>query len=74
MMNGLNRKGISVSAQSTCNSNSLEPSHVLKAMGRSDAESLSTIRISMSYETEEHDIDQAIQEIMEIKEYVNHAL
>lgn len=74
MMNGLNKAGIAVSAQSTCNSASLEPSHVLKAMGRSDEAALSTVRISMSYLTTEEEIEKVIKEILEIKKYVNHKL
>lgn len=74
MMNGLNKELIAVSAQSTCNAASLEPSHVLKAMGRTDEMALSTVRISMSYLTTEDEIERVIHEIMEIKNYVNHKL
>ncbi len=74
MMNGLNKAGVAVSAQSTCNSASIAPSHVLKAMGRSDEAALSTVRISMSYLTKEEEIEKVIKEILEIKKYVNHKL
>lgn len=74
MMNGLNKAGFAISAQSTCNSTSLAPSHVLKAMGRSDEAALSTVRISMSYLTTEQEIDNVINKILEIKKYVNHKL
>lgn len=72
LMNGLNKAGIAVSAQSTCNSESLEPSHVLVAMGRDEEMALSTVRISMSYMTTEEEIEKVIKEIMEIRNYVNH--
>lgn len=74
MMNGLNKAGFAISAQSTCNSSSIEPSHVLKAMGRTDEEALSTVRISMSYLTTEDEIESIINKILEIKKYVNHKL
>ena len=44
----LNQKGICVSAGSACNSGSLEPSHVLKAIGVEDDYINGTIRITLS--------------------------
>lgn len=50
----LNEEGVYVSTKSACHSNSLEPSHVLKAIGLPDQKALCTIRISTSsYNTEE---------------------
>lgn len=44
----LNQKGICVSAGSACNSGSLEPSHVMKAIGVEDDYINGTIRITLS--------------------------
>ncbi|CAM4202636.1 cysteine desulfurase [Erysipelothrix inopinata] len=74
MMNGLNAKGIAVSAQSTCNSQSLKPSHVLMAMGANEKRALSSVRISLSHLTTRAEIEKTIETIMEIKKYVQHEL
>lgn len=70
MMNALNEEGIMVSARSTCHSQSNSPSPVLKALGRSDREALSSIRISLADETTIEDIKQCIKVVMETKAYV----
>ncbi|MFN4986051.1 MAG: cysteine desulfurase family protein [Ignavibacteria bacterium] len=51
--------GVAVSNGSACVSGSLQPSHVLKAMGRSDAESKAAVRISVSKDTTFEEIDRA---------------
>jgi cysteine desulfurase len=48
---------IAVSNGSACNAKSQLPSHVMKAVGHSDALALSTLRISLSYLTQESDVD-----------------
>lgn len=48
---------IAVSNGSACNAKSQLPSHVMKALGHSDALALSTLRISLSYLTQESDVD-----------------
>lgn len=74
MMNGLNSQGFAISAQSTCNSKSKEPSHVLKSIGISDEEALSTIRISLSYDTDLEAIEALCNSVMEIKNYAKHTI
>lgn len=74
MMNGLNLEGYAVSAQSTCNSKSKIPSHVLKSIGISDQEALSSIRISLSAETKLKDIETLCKHVMEIKNYAKHTV
>jgi cysteine desulfurase len=50
---------VSASAGSACHSGSREPSSVILAMGRSAAEALSTIRLSVGDPTREEDVDRA---------------
>lgn len=47
----LDGRGISVSNGSACSSGSFEPSHVLKAIGKSDYEAQATLRLSFSSST-----------------------
>ncbi|MBO6301110.1 MAG: cysteine desulfurase [Ruminiclostridium sp.] len=56
----LDLMGIAVSSGSACTSGSLDPSHVLTAMGLSHDEARSAIRITMSKYTEPADIDALI--------------
>ena len=56
-------KGLAVSSGSACTSASLEPSYVLRALGRSDELAHSSIRFSIGRFTEEAQIDQAIEMI-----------
>lgn len=56
-------KGIAVSSGSACTSASLEPSYVLRAMGRSDELAHSSIRFTLGRFTTEADIDAAVAEV-----------
>jgi len=56
-------KGIAVSSGSACTSASLEPSYVLRALGRNDELAHSSIRFSLGRFTKEEDVDFAIDQV-----------
>ena len=58
-------KDLAVSSGSACTSSSLEPSHVLRAIGREDELAHSSIRFSIGRYTTEADIDHAVKIIRE---------
>ena len=66
MQNALNRYGFMVSARSTCDSHSDNPSYVLKAMVFSERRASSCIRVSLSYHNTSEEIDLFIKALKEI--------
>ncbi|MFO1278523.1 MAG: IscS subfamily cysteine desulfurase [Burkholderiaceae bacterium] len=56
-------KGLAVSSGSACTSASLEPSYVLRALGRSDELAHSSLRMTIGRWTTEQEIDYAIETI-----------
>jgi cysteine desulfurase len=63
---GLDLCGIAVSAGSACAAGSLEPSHVLLAMGRSPAAARAALRISVGYGTTEAEIDTLLTKVPDV--------
>ncbi|MDD5492347.1 MAG: aminotransferase class V-fold PLP-dependent enzyme [bacterium] len=63
LLGALDYQGIAVSAGSACNTQSNEPSHVLKAIGLSDTQARETIRFSFSDSTTIKDIKYALKSL-----------
>lgn len=61
----LDQKGIGVSTGSACSSASLEPSHVLLAIGLSPQQAHGSIRLSLGKDTTQEDIDYTISALKE---------
>src|SRR5262249_4410537 len=62
----LDLKGIAVSTGSACSSGSLEPSHVLTAMGLSREEVRGSLRFSLSQYTTREEVDYAVSVLEEV--------
>lgn len=58
-------RGIAVSSGSACTSASLEPSHVLRAIGLSDRRAHSSIRFGLGRSTTEDDVDFVAERVVE---------
>ena len=68
LLNRLDAAGVYVTSGSACASHSLEPSHVLVAMGVSENLARSAIRFSLSNFTTEEEINCAVRTAVEIVE------
>ena len=66
----LDDKGISASSGSACTSGSLDPSHVLLAIGRVHDIAHGSLRLSLSEENTEEEIDYTIKCVEEVVEYL----
>ncbi len=62
----LDMRGIACSTGAACSSGSLEPSHVLAAIGKSREEARSTIRFSLGRTTTREDIDYTLEVLSEV--------
>ena len=62
----MDRRGIAVSSGSACSSGSTDPSHVMKAIGRSDRQALGTVRISLSHHNTREEIETAVKILADV--------
>ena len=66
----LNDKGICASSGSACTSGSLDPSHVLLAIGRVHDIAHGSLRLSLSEETTNEEIEYTTKAVAEVVEYL----
>ena len=66
----LDDKGVCASSGSACTSGSLDPSHVLLAIGRPHEVAHGSLRLTLSGETREEDIDYTIKAVTEVVAYL----
>ena len=57
----LDMRGVAVSTGSACMAGSPEPSHVLRAMGQSEAQAKQAVRFSLSEENTDAEVDEVIR-------------
>jgi cysteine desulfurase len=66
ILHHLNRAGIAASTGSACTAGSTEPSHVLQAMNVPDTALRGAIRLSLSRENTDNDVDRVLEVLPEI--------
>ena len=64
MMVILDNMDVCVAAGSACNTDTIEPSHVLKAIGLTDAEASSTLRISFGHQNTFEEVEYAATSLL----------
>jgi cysteine desulfurase len=57
----LDLEGVAVSAGAACSSGKVRPSHVLRAMGASEAEASSAIRVSLGWDSREAEVERFLE-------------
>ena len=72
-MMGLDLADIAVSTGSACAAGSVEPSHVLQALGCDEASTKNAIRFSAGMQTTEEEIAQVLEVLPQIVERVRRA-
>ena len=66
----LDDKGVYASSGSACTSGSLDPSHVLLAIGRPHEIAHGSLRLSLSHETTEEEVNYIIEAVKEVVSYL----
>ena len=69
----LDMDGIAVSTGSACSEGNVDPSHVLLAMGQSEKEAISSLRISIGRFTTEEEINKFLDKLPGIAERIRKA-
>jgi cysteine desulfurase len=64
----LDMKGIAVSTGSACSSGTLEPSPVIRALGRNDELARGSIRFSFGKENSDADVDYVVDVLVDVVE------
>ncbi len=62
----LDMKGIAISTGSACSSKSLEPSHVLTAIGLRPEDSHGSIRITLGNNNTQEEVDYVVSALIEV--------
>lgn len=66
MLLSLDMKGIAVSTASACSSRSLEPSHVLTAIGLRPEDTHGSLRISLGKDNTREEVDYVVESLVEV--------
>ncbi|MFQ5605665.1 MAG: IscS subfamily cysteine desulfurase [bacterium] len=64
----LDQHGISLSSGSACKSGSPKPTHVLMAMGKTEEEAHCAVRLSLSHQTTEKDVNATVSALEQVLE------
>ena len=73
VLQALDLEGVAASSGSACSSGSLEPSHVLRAMGYPAGEALAAVRFSLGWATTGEEVDRVLELLPRILEQVRSA-
>ena len=66
IVGALSMSGYAVSTGSACHSNEMEPSRIIRSMGRTTKEAIGSIRISMGIGTTEASVDDLLQKLFDL--------
>ena len=66
LLQALDLEGVAVSAGAACHSGSVEPSQVLIAMGRTPEQARASLRLSVGWGVDEHQIDRVVALLCEL--------
>jgi cysteine desulfurase len=69
---GLDHEGIAVGIGSACNSKTMRPSHVLKAIGLSDEEAQGALLITVGEPTTEGEVDRFLEVFPQVVSRLRH--